>query len=246
MKVSGRLQREALISSKTSLKKGVRKLKKKVAVIHTNLLTVMDLKELFKEIVPEVEMINIIDDSLLEDVMRSGGLTESVIKRICIYAIQAEEMGAHIILNQCSSVGEAVDVARNMLTIPYLKIDEPMAREAVKIGRRISVIGTVATTLDPSVRLIERTAAELDKKVDINKVLVDGAIRVLMEEGDREKHNRMVLGAIEEVAKNSDVIVLAQGSMAILLPYLNHIKIPVLTSPRSGVEQLKHVLELEG
>ncbi|MGE4282515.1 MAG: aspartate/glutamate racemase family protein [Clostridia bacterium] len=217
---------------------------KKVAVIHTSFVSVEDLKKLFNELVPEVKMINIIDDSLLDEVMSSGGLTEGVTKRICSYAVTAESMGVDAILNQCSSVGEAVDTARKMIKIPYVKIDEPMAEEAVRIGGRISVIATVATTMNPSVRLIEHMAEKKNKKVEIKKHLVDGALDILLKEGNRKKHNDMVLDTINKAAEESDVIVLAQGSMIILLPHLTHIKVPILSSLRSGVLQLRQVLNL--
>ena len=144
-------------------------MKKRVAVIHTSFVSVDALKELFKEIIPSVKMINIVDDSLLPEVLENGGLTEGVIRRVCAYAVEAQDMGVDLILNQCSSVGEAVDVARKMLKIPYLKIDEPMAEEAVKIGGNISVVATVPTTLCPSVRLIEDTAYRMGKRVKIKK-----------------------------------------------------------------------------
>jgi hypothetical protein len=38
------------------------------------------------------------------------------------------------------------------------------------------------------------------------------------------------------------VIVLAQGSMIVLLEELKHIQKPVLTSPRLGVEKVKELL----
>ena len=63
-----------------------------------------------------------------------------------------------------------------------------------------------------------------------------------MKEGNKQKHNDMVIDAIEKIKDTSDVIVLAQGSMVVLLPYLDHIKVPVLSSPRSGVAQLRKVL----
>lgn len=219
-------------------------MQKKVAVIHTSFVSHEDLKALFSELLPEVKMINIVDDSLLAEVMSSGGVTEGVTKRICTYAVTAESMGVDAILNQCSSVGEAADVARKMIKIPYVKIDEPMAEEAVRIGGRISVIATVATTMGPSVRLIESMAKKHNKKVEIKQCLVDGALDVLLKEGNRQKHNEMVLDTVNKAAEESDVIVLAQGSMIILLPHLTHIKIPVLSSPRSGVAQLRKALNL--
>ncbi|MPN65136.1 hypothetical protein SDC9_212915 [bioreactor metagenome] len=65
---------------------------------------------------------------------------------------------------------------------------------------------------------------------------------VLIEQGDRDRHNEMVLGEVEKAAENCDVVVLAQGSMTVLLPLLTHIKTPVLSSPRMGIEYLKEVL----
>ncbi len=215
---------------------------KKVAVIHTSFVSVNDLKELFKEIMPQVEMVNIVDDSLLAEVKAHGSITPAIVRRICAYAVQAEALGVDAILNQCSSVGEAVDVARNMLQIPYIKVDEAMAEEAVKIGGKVSVIATVASTMGPSVRLIKNTAIRMGKQIEVKERLVDGALDVLMKEGNQEKHNRMVLDEIAKVEAESDVIVLAQGSMTVLLPQLQHIQKPVLTSPRLGVQHVKRVL----
>ena len=217
---------------------------KKAAVIHTSFVSVEDLKALFREIVPEAAMINIVDDSLLAEVLAAGQLTEAVTRRLCAYALQAEAMGVDLILNQCSSVGEAVDVARRMLRVPYVKIDEPMADEAVRLGSTISVVATVPTTLDPSCRLVERAAERAGRRVTVRRALVDGAFEALTRERDRDKHNRLVLAAVEKAAAESDVVVLAQGSMIVLLPMLGHIRKPVLSSPRSGVENVRKLLGL--
>ena len=219
-------------------------MQKKITIIHTSFVSVNALKELFREIIPEALVTNIVDDSLLPEVMANGAITPGVVERICTYALQAQEMGADLIFNQCSSVGEAVDVARNMLRIPYIKIDEGMAETAVGLGGKIVVVSTVASTMGPSKRLLERTAVQLSKNVEISECLVDGALDLLLKEGDVDKHNHLVLQAIEQVASQNDVVVLAQGSMIVLLPHLTHIKIPILTSPRLGIERAKMLLGL--
>ncbi len=218
-------------------------MKKKVAVIHTSLVSLETLKQLFQELIPQADMMNLIDDTLLPEVIAAGHLTKSVTRRFCTYAVTAEQMGADLLFSQCSSVGEAVDVARNLVAIPILKIDEPMAEQAVAAGGVISVLATVSTTLAPSLRLLERTAAAQGKAVDIRPCLVEGAFEVLIQ-GDKERHNQMVLEQINQVASKSDVIVLAQGSMVALLPHLKHIRIPVLSSPRSGVIRIGEKLGL--
>ncbi len=47
----------------------------KVGVVHTFLYSVEDIKEQFRRQLPEVEMINIIDDSLLQEALANKGLT---------------------------------------------------------------------------------------------------------------------------------------------------------------------------
>ena len=122
-------------------------------------------------------------------------------RRICAYALKAQAMAVDLILNQCSSVGEAVNITRTMLSIPYLKADEPMAEEAVKKGRNISIIAPVVSTLGPITRLVENTAARLGKPVKVKGCLVDGAQDIFMKEGDCEKYNRMVMETIENEMK---------------------------------------------
>ncbi|RQD71207.1 MAG: Asp/Glu/hydantoin racemase [Tindallia sp. MSAO_Bac2] len=219
-------------------------MKRKVAVIHTFLYSVEDLKKQFAEKLPEVEMINIIDDSLLQEALANKGITPGITKRISQYAVLAESMGAEAILNQCSSVGEAADVAQQQVSIPYVKIDQPMAEEAVKLGQKIAVIATAVSTIEPSSRLVENMAKKAGKEVTVNRCFCEGAYEALLIDGDRDKHNRIVIETIEKAAKENDVIVLAQGSMYHLMPLLKHIDKPVLTSLETGIQQFREVLKL--
>ncbi len=117
-----------------------------------------------------------------------------------------------------------------------------MARKAVSLGKKIAVIATVQSTVGPSVRLVEREAKKAGTDVCISPFLVDGAMMLLIEKGDVEAHNKMVIGAVEKAAEDHDVVVLAQGSMVVLEPLLSGIKKPVLLSPRLGVEYVTKVL----
>jgi len=216
----------------------------KVVVIHTFLYSVEDLKALFNEMVPEVGMINIIDDSLLKEVLAHGQPTAGVIRRICLYAQQAEAMGADLILNQCSSVGEVVDIARKMISIPYLKIDEPMSEIAVNSGKKIGVVATAHSTIGPSSRLVENTAKRLNKAVTVNRCFAEGAYEALLNENNKPKHDEILMRTIEEACDSNDVVILAQGSMMSLLEKTRDMKVPVICSFRSGVQQIRKALDL--
>ncbi len=215
--------------------------KKVVFIIHTSSVSVDHLNQLFAELAPEVVVRNIIDDSLLPEVLSNGGVTTGVCRRICAYAVQAEAAGADLIFNQCSSVGEAADIAAKLVKVPLVKVDEKMAEVACKTGKRIGVVATLQTTLGPTVRLIKSTAKKLDREIEVTEKLCEGAFDRLIA-GDRKTHNRMVIDAIQELAKKVDVVVCAQGSMVALLPDLGETPVPVLTSPRLGVERAVEVL----
>ena len=215
---------------------------KKIYIIHTSLVSHVELNALFAELLPDAKVHNLIDDSLLFDVMQNGGITEKVISRMCAYVQAAASNGADLIFNQCSSVGEAADIAARLVSVPVLKIDTAMAEKAVQLGPRIGVVATVKSTLLPSCNLIRNAAATAGKTVEIVEFLVDGALEVLLKEQNREKHNAMVLDTVKKAEATCDVVVLAQGSMTVLLPELKDCKKPVLTSPRLGVERARNIL----
>ncbi len=215
----------------------------KLVLIHTSPVSLNDLKALFKEIIPDVEMVNIIDDSLLDEVKKVGKINSNIISRMCAYVQVAKTMKPDLIFNQCSSVGEAFDIARTQADCKTLKIDEPMAEKAISLGSKIGVVATVASTVQPSSDLIRNTAKKCGKDVCVNEYLVDGALDILMS-GDVDKHNKLVIEAIKKAESENDVVVLAQGSMTAILPLLTDIKKPVLTSPRLAVERVKEELGL--
>lgn len=218
-------------------------MKKRVGVVHTFLYSVEDLKALFRKYLPDVEMINIIDDSLLEEALANKGITPGIINRMCGYYSNLQDLGCVCCLNQCSSVGEAADVAQNLIRIPILKIDAPMAQKAVELGSRIAVIATAISTVEPSSRLVERMASRADKEVSVTRCYVEGAYDCLLKTGDRQKHNDLVTAKVREAAKDNDVIVMAQGSMYQLVPLLSDVQVPVLTSLESGVAQLRAAVD---
>lgn len=216
---------------------------KSIAIVQTSQVSSAELKALCTELIPDATVYQIIDDSLIDEVVANNGVTRAVRNRLYQYYRAAESLGVDAILNQCSSVGEVVDVLQPLIGIPIVKVDQEMARRAVLLGPKIAVIATVESTVGPSTRLIENTAKAMGKPIQLEKHIVKDAMMVLIKTGDRDRHNSMVLSEIQAAAQDNDVIVLAQGSMTVIEPLLSNIGKPVLTSPRLGVEYLKKVLE---
>ena len=121
-----------------------------VAAIFTAQTPVELVKQLFGELLPDCRVISIMDDSISVDAARAGGVTPAIARRLIRYYLAAEETGAHLIFNTCSTIGDIAIMARTFVKIPIVKIDDSMVAEALSIGTRVGVVGTVATTLAPT------------------------------------------------------------------------------------------------
>lgn len=129
-----------------------------VCILQTSFAKREDTVAFLKERVPGVQVEFITDSTLLADVRANGGPTQAVIDRMTLYAKAAEISGADLIVNSCSTVGEVADIYEKEVHIPVMKVDLPMAKEAVRLGTKIALIATLETTLGPSQRLIEKWA----------------------------------------------------------------------------------------
>ena len=218
---------------------------KKVVAIYTGHGLMDNVKAAFAEQMPDYRLVNIIDDSLIADVIASNEVQPSVTRRLLQYYQTAADMGADVIFNTCSSVGDLVAVGQKLVDVPIVRIDEPMAREAVSKYDKIGVIATLPTTLAPTVRLLEEQAELLGRRITIVDGLADGAYHALVN-GKPEEHDQRIIDVAQELAQDVDAIVLAQGSMARMEGELARITgIPVLSSITRGVMAVKSVLDAE-
>lgn len=213
---------------------------RKLAIIHTTVVTADPLRTLAAELLPGCEVVNFVDDSILPQIACTGGDVSAVVDRLLHYARFAEQVGADVILNACSSVGDVVAQMQQQVTIPVVRIDEAMAEEAVRRGRRIGVVATLGTTLNPTMQLVQSKAGA---DVTIVPVLADSAYQKLVA-GDKAGHDTDLATVLVELAAAVDVVVLAQASMARVvssLPAAAQQK--CLSSPRLGMARVKAVLE---
>ena len=209
--------------------------------------TVNGLVELFSglcaEIVPEASVCHIADETLIQAVLAAGGLTPYVYRRICEHAHAAEHFGANVVQVTCSSVSPCVDVARHVVAIPVLKVDEPMVESAVSGYDRIGVIATAPTTLEPTTDLIREKASRVGRAVEVESVLCEGAYGAIRA-GDSDRHDEIVRRHMRDLMQRTDVLLLAQASMARVADTLpeGERTIPILTSPRPAVLRLAGVI----
>ena len=217
--------------------------KKRLGLVHTSATLVPVFAALCKDKLPNVEVFNIADDSLVRGIREAGSLTAQISRRVASYLESSELAGADYIMVTCSSIGPAVEAGAKLMGVPVLRVDQPMADQAVATGKKIGVIATLATTLEPTADLISRRAAIAGKKIELTSKLCEGAFEALMN-GDAATHDAKVAAALKELSRQVDVIVLAQASMARVVDALaaEDKRVPILASPAIAVDFLATVL----
>ena len=215
---------------------------RRIAILHTVVFLAEMFQKLFRQNLPGTENFHIVDESIIQELLRVGHMTPKIVRRIGTHAMLANDAGADLILFTCSSTAPAVDTVKELVDIPILKVDEPMAERAVSLGTRIGVITTAKTTLTPSIQLIESSAARQGKKVKVQAELESKAFQARLS-GDLQEHDRIVKQSILKLSRDNEVVVLAQASMAHLADEMkDQIEIPVLASPGLCMEALKQML----
>jgi Asp/Glu/hydantoin racemase len=214
-----------------------------LTLIHTSPVLTPVFAALCKQHLPGVTIFHMVDESLIRDTIAHQKLRRLTIRRLIGMIESAEAAGATAVMVTCSSIGPAAALAQKLFDIPVFRIDDAMAEKAVAVGRRIGVLATLRTTLDPTMALLADKAAAADRSVEIAEGLCAKAFDAVLS-GDTETHDRIVSDALLEMASKVDVIVLAQASMARVLNNLppGSVSIPVLSSPELAILQAKDVL----
>uniref|UniRef100_UPI0035CAE0CD aspartate/glutamate racemase family protein n=1 Tax=uncultured Sphingomonas sp. TaxID=158754 RepID=UPI0035CAE0CD len=214
-----------------------------LGLIHNSPMLAPVFNEIAARLIPDVRILHFVDESTIKNTIAAGYLEKATMRRVINLVGSTFDAGCDVALVTCSSIGAAVDMAAALYDQPVLRVDRPMAEKAVASGTRIGVVATLSTTLDPTVELIRRVAAEQGKAVEIVAHVCEGAFAAVMA-GDGATHDRIVGAALTETMQGMDVIVLAQASMARVVAALpaGAVSAPVLSSPELGIAHARDVL----
>lgn len=215
-----------------------------LALIHTAAVNVTTFSTLCAELADGVNVFHMLDESLLKNTIRDGAMSARTARRVVGHVVSAADAGADAVLVTCSSIGRGAELARSMVEIPVIRVDEAMADQAVATGTRIGVIATLPTTLEPTAALVRARAELAGKSVVVVDHLCDGAFAALTS-GDPARHDVLVADGLRLLSSQVDAVVLAQATMARVADALPEVDrpAPILTSPRSGLERALTVVK---
>ena len=217
---------------------------KKLGIIHAALITTRAVQKYIDEIIPEVEVVHWVDDTIQNTnfACEPGVIPPGNYAKFVQAALSQQEYGVDLILLACSTFNRTIEYAHPIIHTPILQIDRPMMDLTVQDGRRVGLLATVPTTVPASERLLRLAAKEAGREVAVNTRLCSEAFQVL-KAGNPEKHNEMLLQEIDRLSGEVDSIVMAQVSMTALEPRLTNPKVPVYNSGRTAFNRICQILE---
>jgi hypothetical protein len=204
----------------------------RIACLHTADSNISVFEEsLGRENFSAVQLVHLVRADLLAEVEKSGGLTESVEDRT-IEALLGLSEKADAVLLTCSSLGRVATRAAECASRPILRVDEALAREAVKEGGQIVALCAVETTLGPTRALFESAAQATGARIEV--CLVPSAWD-LFKAGQTEAYLRMIAEAADKAFDDGyQIVALAQASMTGAAPLCRSGR--PLTSPGAGLK----------
>lgn len=218
--------------------------KRKIAFLHTSPAAIGPLMQFYNEAAPELEITNLLEDGILR--LLAERKYDTARERFSHLIRAARDVyGAELMMITCSSVTRRMlDELRGEFDLPIIKIDGPMTRKAVETGPRVGLAVTFPPTIEPSTQLIRAAAEDVGRDVEIVRESSPEAYQALLA-GDVATHDRLLLDVIDRLqAQGVDVIVLAQVSMARILPQLaGRANVPVLSSLNTSLEAVREALK---
>jgi Asp/Glu/hydantoin racemase len=207
--------------------------------IHTVASLPPTFERLAHDLDPDLEIRHITDESLLADAIEAGSVPPATQERLAGRIRTALADGADLVVVTCSSMGGATQALAAREGWPLERIDVAMADHAVELGRRIAVVATLPSALEPTTALVRARADAQGRPVELVPRLAEGAFAALQGR-DPERHDDLVRRAIRSVLGEVDVIVLAQASMGRVIDSLSAEAgaTPILVSTELGVARV--------
>lgn len=184
---------------------------------------------------------NLLEDSLVQDVREAGRLPDSIPQRFDLlgqYCVAAE---ATAILFTCSAFGATIEGLKLKHSIPILTPNEALFEEVIERGGKVALL----TTFGPSIPALTEELNEMltlrGATLELDAMLVEGAFDALLV-GDHIKHDQIIADKVATL-KGYNTIVFGQFSMASAAAQAQKLSsVPVLTTPDCAVRKLKKLL----
>ncbi|EGQ7904531.1 TPA: hypothetical protein O4G41_004473 [Vibrio alginolyticus] len=215
---------------------------KTITLIHAVDIAIEPIKKAFEELWSEAQLVHLWDQSLSIERAKSEHITPALYRRIADLTEMAEQTGTDAIMFTCSAFGDAIEQVALKTSIPVLKPNEAMFKQALSLNSPISMIGSFAPAMEGMEREYYLEAHSQGIAAELTCVCVPES-RIALSHGDVDKHNQLVVEAAKALP-NESAYMLAHFSSSYAKTELEKATgKPVLSSPHCAVLHLKSLLE---
>jgi hypothetical protein len=228
-----------------NLKNISERLAPRVALVSSTRAVFGPMEAAFRQVFPEAQILHLLDETLIEDFRREGGLSPHSRRKALQMALTAEETGVDGILVTCSTLSPSVDDFLPFLKIPIVKIDEPVIEEVVRNSDTIGLLATAETVLKSVEPLVMKKAREAGRKISIRPFIKGDAWPLLQK--DPAAFYRAIAGAATEAAKDCQAVILTQVSIAPGREFVEEkLRPKIYASPTYAVKAIRKILSTAG
>jgi Asp/Glu/hydantoin racemase len=221
-----------------------------VALVHATPAAMAPAVAAFAERFPEAGLWHLLDDRLVSDAERAGGLVPSLRRRMLSLIGHAVAGGADGVLLTCSMYGPVARLASQLWDRPVAGSDEAMyERVAAERPARVAVLGSLETAVTDSADRLRRVLADggvAGAGTEVVGVLCPGAATAASA-GDGAALLASLRAAAEPLAGEVDLFLLGQYSLTPALDELQAaLQIPVWSPPHVAADVLARRLRPAG
>jgi len=212
-----------------------------VVFFHTSPVHIDTFNRLRDRLAPGLEISHVVREDLLVAAQKVGGINEAIEFRVTDELLRLSRSGARLVVCTCSSLGGVVEAfdAPGMRT---MRIDRPMADEAVATGGPVALVAAFEPTIAVTRDLILNSAEAAGVTLDVATYLIPDCWDTFLR-GNVDAYYEQIATYLSELKATSGVIVLAQASMVPAASLAEGIAVPILSSVESGFQAAIDLLQ---
>ncbi|MGF1702133.1 hypothetical protein L4D09_17725 [Photobacterium makurazakiensis] len=208
----------------------------KIAFLYTLEANIALFKPYIKQYLGDknVTVTHHVNEALLQQAMKDGP-TQNVLNTVQKAIVDIDKAGANYIICTCSTIGDLAESTPDV-SAKVIRVDRTMADKAIT-HERILVLAALASTLDPTLKLLTACASQQNKAPSITTQVIPD-VWAYYSAGDTERYVKGIANYINHQDSCADIIVLAQASMAPAMTFIHPANSNVLTSPKLCLQQI--------
>jgi hypothetical protein len=213
--------------------------------LHTSPVHIATFDALRDRLAPGLAIRHAVREDLLALAMAQGGLNAAVEAQTFSAFSEILAAGAGALVCTCSTLGPLAEVFDADSPVPVMRIDRPMADNAVLQASHVAVCAALSTALASAAALVRSSARDMERPgVTVHDHLFAGAWKYF-ERGDMDTYYREVARGLRGAALTADLILLAQASMHGAIAYCPDITVPIWSSPETGFRAALALIDYE-